>query len=70
MRLEWKTNMINYDDILSALEVIKFVCESNKNEGCKICPLRNDEGSGCMYFEVAPLCWDLVEHTNSWRAFK
>ena len=57
--LEWKANMINYDDILSALEVIKFVCEST-----------NDEGSGCMYFEVSPLCWDLVEHTNSWRAFK
>lgn len=64
------TAMINYDDILRALEVIKFVCESTNDEGCKICPLRNDEGSGCMCFEVSPLCWDLVEHTNSWRAFK
>ena len=33
MRLEWKTNMINYDDILSALEVIKFVCESDRVRG-------------------------------------
>lgn len=70
MKLEGKANMINHDDILSALEVIKSVCESTNDEGCAICPLRNDEGSGCMYFEVSPLCWDLVEHTNSWRAFK
>ena len=62
--------LINHDDILNALEVIKCVCESTNDEGCKICPLRNDEGSGCMYFEVSPLCWDLVKHPSSWRAFK
>ena len=53
--------------ILTALRIIKVVCEDNPH--CENCPLGNDRGN-CKATEVAPKDWRVGEKDNVWRAIR
>lgn len=50
--------MMNYHDLMSALELIQNVCKAQNH--CDVCPLGNEEGD-CLITETPPGGWHLIE---------
>lgn len=53
--------MTTYSDLVTALNVIKTVCEGY-SAGCEDCPLCNTEGD-CQLQQDSPDTWDILEKT-------
>lgn len=59
--------VVEAKSILTALRIIKTVCEDNPQ--CENCPLGDDRGS-CKTAELAPKDWRVGETDSVWRALK
>ena len=58
--------VVEAKSILTALKIIKTVCEDNR---CKNCPLSDDRGM-CKVTELAPEDWQVGEPDSVWRALR
>ena len=57
--------IVEASSILTALKIIKTVCEDNT--GCKKCPMCSDKGA-CLIMNDYPTNWEINETNEPWRA--
>ena len=59
--------VVEAKSILTALKIIKTVCEDNLL--CKNCPLGDNEGN-CKVRKLVPHSWQISELDSIWRALR
>ena len=58
--------VVEAKSILTALKIIKTVCEDNVN--CDNCPMRAKEDNRCLVRRNCPAKWEINEPHEPWRA--
>ena len=58
--------MVEAKSIMTALKIIKTVCEDNPD--CKTCPMWAEEDNECLVRESSPTAWNINEPHETWRA--
>lgn len=67
MKKEVDGIVVEAKSILTALKIIKTVCEDNHY--CKGCPLGDNKGD-CKVAELSPEDWQVGESDSVWRALR
>ena len=58
--------VVEAKSILTALKIIKTVCEDND---CSTCPFGN-KNSYCLIKDMTPNAWKINSETDTWRALR
>lgn len=66
MKKEVDGVVVETKSILTALKIIKTVCEDND---CPTCPFANN-GSFCLIRVMTPNAWKINSETDVWRALE
>ena len=57
--------IVDASSILTALKIIKTVCEDNQD--CEKCTMWGDE-NGCLIIKNRPVNWEINDPDKTWKA--